>query len=265
VTEDVAPAEAATRRRELGRHGFAQRSDLYRSSRPGYPPSLIEALVAEAGLDATSRVLDLASGTGSLSQMVAVHPRTGRVVAVEPSSSMRHEARTAVPGVPVIGGAAEALPLAAGSVAAAVVGQAFHWFDPDTALSELHRVLDPAGTVLLVWNERDQRVPWVAELGALLHDGGRNAHPAPDHFGAILDGDHRFTGFRRWAEPFVTPPMGVDQLVALAASRSYVNVLGDPERRRLLEAVERLARTLAPPIEFPYVTIGFFAHAVGPA
>ncbi|MGO9749983.1 MAG: methyltransferase domain-containing protein [Solirubrobacteraceae bacterium] len=48
--------------------------------------------------------------------------------------------------VPAIGyGVAEEIPLADGSVDAAAVGQAFHWFDGDRALAEIHRVTRPRG------------------------------------------------------------------------------------------------------------------------
>ena len=49
-----------------------------------------------------------------------------------------------------------------------VVAQAFHWFDHDAALPEIARVLTPGGHVALVWNSRDERIPWVRRMGDIL-------------------------------------------------------------------------------------------------
>ncbi len=47
------------------------------------------------------------------------------------------------------------------------VAQAFHWFDPDTALAEFHRILKPGGRVAAIWNLRAES-PFMAEYYALL-------------------------------------------------------------------------------------------------
>ncbi len=47
---------------------------------------------------------------------------------------------------------------------AVVVAQAFHWFDPERALAEMARVLRARGWLALIWNERDESDPMVAEL-----------------------------------------------------------------------------------------------------
>jgi SAM-dependent methyltransferase len=99
------------------------------------------------------RVLDLGAGTGKLTRQLV--PLAETVVAVEPDDDMRAMLVRAVPGVESLAGSAEAIPLPDGSVDAITVAQAFHWFDVEPALAEMHRVLRPGGGFALLWNEWD--------------------------------------------------------------------------------------------------------------
>ena len=74
-----------------------------------------------------------------------------------------------LPQVDARPGTADAIPLPDASVDAIVCAQSFHWFATHTALVEIHRVLKPGGTLGLIWNLRDARVPWVARLDAIVN------------------------------------------------------------------------------------------------
>ena len=70
------------------------------------------------------------------------------------------EMRAALPvGARPVDGTAEELPLTTASADAVVVAQAFHWFDGDAAVAEIHRVLRPGGALALVWNRRRMDEP----------------------------------------------------------------------------------------------------------
>ena len=71
------------------------------------------------------------------------------------------DTRTSVAG-------AEDLPVPDRSVDVVVAAQCFHWFDHDLALPEIARVLKPGGHIALVWNVRDERIPWVRKLGRII-------------------------------------------------------------------------------------------------
>ena len=201
---------------------------LYERGRPPYPPEAVDWLLPEGA----SRVLDLGAGTGKLTRQL--RDRGLDVIAVEPSAGMREQLARAVPGVTVHAGSAEEIPLADGSVDAVLVAQAWHWVDRSRAVPEVARVLVPGGRLGLVWNIRDEREDWVAELGRILHDPGE--HRSQDRgligppFGPVercdVEWKHR---------------LSPDELIDLAASRSYVITMPDEQRAAVLAAVRRLA------------------------
>ncbi len=141
--------------------GFAHAA-RYRAVRPSYPRAAIDHVVAELGLERSSYVIDLAAGTGKLTQrLLAVFDE---VLAVEPSPQMR-----ALGHRHAVAGTAEAIPLRANSVDAVFVAQAFHWFDAPAAAADIARVLRPGGGLILVTNdERWQHHSWYPDLDALL-------------------------------------------------------------------------------------------------
>ena len=65
-------------------------------------------------------------------------------------------------------GRAESTGLPAEGADAVLSAQAFHWFEPVATLREFHRILKPAGWVILMWNERDERDPVTAAYGEVI-------------------------------------------------------------------------------------------------
>jgi SAM-dependent methyltransferase len=138
---------------ELGL-SFGNVADTYHRVRPPYSQTLLDRAQEALELDAGARVLDLAAGTGRLTE--ELRRRFAEVVAVEPDERMR-----AVHGG-ALAGSAEAIPLDDASVDAAFVGEAFHWFDPAAAIPELARVLRPGGGLAIVsthWWETEPPLP----------------------------------------------------------------------------------------------------------
>src|SRR4029079_880649 len=97
-----------------------------------------------------------------------------------------------LPSVRAMAGTAERIPLPDASADALFVGQAFHWFDGPAALAEIARVLVPGGALGLVWNLRDERVPWVAELTVALRGAADVLAVSPGISERPLESD-RFT------------------------------------------------------------------------
>lgn len=211
---------------------FTHGADEYAAVRPGYPPATLDVLVPPDARD----VLDLAAGTGKLTESLVA--RGLRVVAVEPADGMRAQLTARLPQVEVHAGTAERIPLPDASVDVVTVAQAWHWFDETAAAAEVARVLRPGGTLGIVWNDRDEDVPWVGAYGALLHEAAgpqlaRGTHPVPGPaFTQVERTDVR------WEH--VLPP---DDLVRLAGTRSYALVLPPDERAALLDRVRALVTT----------------------
>jgi ubiquinone/menaquinone biosynthesis C-methylase UbiE len=144
---------------EVAAEGFGSGADAYEQGRPSYPPDAVQWLEDALAVGPGTRLVDLAAGTGKLTRLFA--PSGAWIVAVEPVEGMRRVLHRTQPDVAALAGTAEALPLAAGSVDAVTVAQAFHWFDAEAAFAELARVLRPGGRVGLIWNARDRHLGWV--------------------------------------------------------------------------------------------------------
>jgi SAM-dependent methyltransferase len=213
---------------------FDRVADAYRRARPSYPAAAV-AWVLEGAPG--RRVIDLAAGTGKLTQVLVA--AGADVVAVEPLDRMRAELRRTLPGVPALAGTAEELPLADGSADAVFAAQAFHWFDARRALDEIARVLVPGGMLGLMWNMRDDSLAWVRELTEALHGAGDVM--SGSHGVAAEPGDHdSFTAVER--RDFPNPePFDRERLVEWASSGSRLATLAPAEREAALEAIGRLA------------------------
>jgi SAM-dependent methyltransferase len=238
--------------------GFGRAADAYERGRPGYPPDAVSHMAAELGLAPGATVLDLAAGTGKLTRMLTA---TGaKVIAVEPVEGMRRVLMSALPGVEVLDGTAEAIPVADGGVDAVTVAQAFHWFDAEPALAEIHRALRPGGSLGLIWNAFDTSLDWVAALQALVHvqrrgepqygrSGWRETLEASSFFGPI--GERTFG---------LIQELDTDGLVARIGSISYIATLPDAARVQLLDEVRALVSDLPRPLRLPYRTDTFITH-----
>jgi SAM-dependent methyltransferase len=144
----------------------------YERHRPEYPEEALRWAAEQLGLAECARVLDVGAGTGKLTRgLVALGYE---VVAVEPGGPMLDQLRQAVPEAEALEGPAEAIALPDASVDAAFAAQAFHWFDRERAVPELHRVIRPGGGLALLWNWWDDQDPLQHELAELIGYAGHS-------------------------------------------------------------------------------------------
>jgi ubiquinone/menaquinone biosynthesis C-methylase UbiE len=215
---------------------FDRVAEDYERGRPGWPVEAIDTL----RLPRSTPVLELGAGTGKLTRVLV--ERFDRVVAVEPLRRMRAKLEELVPQAEALEGRAEEIPLPDRLVGAVFVAEAFHWFDWERALAEIGRVLEPRGSLVLLWNRPPEESP----------------PPWPDAVNKVLDRlrlePPRSYGAREWRDALRHAPFGPlrlkvfrhereldrEEVVALMGSWSTVAALPASERKELLDEIRSL-------------------------
>jgi ubiquinone/menaquinone biosynthesis C-methylase UbiE len=206
-------------------HSFGGVADAYERGRPTYPAEAVTWMLGDQPLS----VLELGAGTGKLTRTLTSLGHD--VHATDPDEAMLAVLEQQVPGVRTAVASAEDIPLADASVDVVIAAQAFHWFDLDRALPEIARVLRPQGRICLTWNHRNEKIPWVRRLGALIGTQEQQDDPAQALIFSELFGfveDHEFSHWQ------VIDRRSIQDLVL---SRSNVAVLDDDARAAKLAEV----------------------------
>ena len=235
---------------------FGAAAEVYERSRPDYPDDAL-AWVTDG---VRGPVLDVGAGTGKLT--AALVQRGLTVSAVDPSEKMLEILAARLPTVQASIGTAESIPTPDSSYDLVTFAQAWHWVDPDQASAEVARVLKPGGRLALLWNDRDESVGWVRELGRIMGAGE--------------------TPFIDDNDPVVRPPLGalerfrtrweqeltVEGLLELARSRSYFITKPPHVQEAVLADLRRLCAEHPelrddPIIRLPYITRCYRASIPG--
>jgi SAM-dependent methyltransferase len=238
--------------------GFAA-ADVYERGRPDYPAAAIGKIVELLDLRAGRTVLDLAAGTGKLTRLLV--PSGANVIAVEPVPEMRAELERRVPGVAALGGTAERIPLTEAYVDAVTVAQAFHWFDEEPALREIHRVLKGGGGIALIWNARDERSDLQAALSEIIDplEGSTPRRTKRDWKTMLADSGLFERCERRLFEHVQeTDEQGV---VDRVTSISFIASASRSVREDVAARVRALVERIDGPIRLPYMTEVYFGFA----
>jgi ubiquinone/menaquinone biosynthesis C-methylase UbiE len=192
--------------------------DAYDRARPTYPREAAQWLVGQEA----ATVLELGAGTGKLTEQLLALGHG--VVATDPDTAMLERLKRNLPEASTLLAHAEDLPVGDHGFDAVVAAQAFHWFDLDLALPEIARALKRGGRVGLIWNQRDETIPWVRRLGELIGTQEQLDEPAAALAESGLFGEVEETSFKHWQQIDRT---SIQQLVL---SRSNVAVLDEEAR-----------------------------------
>jgi SAM-dependent methyltransferase len=241
-----------TRVHPVAAAGFARGADAYERARPSYPEEAVSWMAERCSLGAGSTIVDVGAGTGKLTRLL---PATGaRVVAIEPVPEMRAKLDGLGSGVEALDGTAESLPFADGFADVITVAQAFHWFDHERALPELHRVLRAGGFLVLFWNNRDLSDPVQAAVEELL--APRRGSVTSQLRGNWRDplADSPLFGAAETREFEYVQQFTTDDLCDRVSSTSFVAAMPEAERESLLERVRGLTRGREEPFPIRYQT-----------
>jgi SAM-dependent methyltransferase len=253
MTDETPAPEPAVASAPDWARSFGGVADAYERGRPTYPADAVRWMLG----DQPRTVLELGAGTGKLTRVLVGLGHD--VHATDPDEAMLAILETQVAGVRTAVAGAEDIPLADASVDAVIAAQAFHWFDLDRALPEIARVLRPGGRLCLVWNYRNDKIPWVRRLGALIGTQEQLSDPAEalifsERFGFVEDRE-----FSHWQT--------IDRrsIQDLVLSRSNVAVLDEAGRAaKLAEVVafyDDFGRGMDG-MQLPYVTRCYTAHVL---
>jgi SAM-dependent methyltransferase len=237
--------------------GFAD-GERYQKARPDYPADAVSFLVNSLGIDDDAHVLDLGAGTGIFTGQLI--PYCAQITAVEPTAGMREILSQRLPTVNVLDGRDVAIPLDDATVDCVIVAQAFHWFDAPVALEEIHRVLVDGGRLGVLWNERDESVPWVADLGEAMRWPIHQPYEVGQDFTPVLSsGPFVNIERKKFSHRQVLDHEGLRQRVL---TTSYIAVMDGDEQRAVMREVQKVMDQLPATIELPYVTDVYRATAL---
>jgi ubiquinone/menaquinone biosynthesis C-methylase UbiE len=252
---DVHPAAA---------RGFELAADRYERGRPTYPAEAVAALVDALAIAPGSDVLELGAGTGKFTALLV--PTGARITAVEPVEAMRSALERTVPHARAVDGTAESIPAGDASIDAVVAAQAFHWFDAERALAEIHRVLREGGRLGMIWNVRDEDPVWSQRLTEIFDRLSGAEDPRYKHMAwrPAFDRSEGFTALEHRSFPH-THEVSREAFLDRVLSVSYVASAPDDVRDAVAREVRDVLETdpyLAgrETITMPYATEVFWCE-----
>lgn len=214
------------------------------SRRTPYPAAAAAWMVGEQPV----RVLDLGSGRGAFATML--HRLGHEVFGLDRDVAAVAQLAERVGTRLHVAGQVESLPFLSCHFRVVTAAQTLHRFAPGLALTEIARVLEPGGHLAVAYNTRDDTVPWVRRLTALMReaepeamrgDFGQESAAALEESPYFVELERR--NFRNWV------PITRAGLVAMVERQPWAASLAEDVRAELLAAVGHLYDTSARPPE----------------
>ena len=125
---------------------------------------------------------------------------------------------------------------------AVIAAQCFHWFANDKSISEIHRVLVPGGKLGIVFNIRDQSIPWVKELDEdFLFPLYKLSNTPSEHSGVwkrVLNSSDKFGPVDNDETFRMEQSFTFDEFIARLMSFSVMGVKSEEEKQIAVERIK---------------------------
>jgi SAM-dependent methyltransferase len=231
-----------------GRHVFDSAAALYAAARPDYPDRVYDILRDRCQLGASSRVREIAAGSGQATKrLVAL---SAHVVAVEPSDALADRLRVelkAANGFEVLQAAFEDADLPTSSFDLVTAATSFHWLEPEHALPKIGSILRAGGWLALWWNvfgDPDRPDPFHDATEPLLRDLALGPGGGPYALDvAARTGELTGNGFQDVEHETIRWTLDLDATQARQLYATYSNIARLPNAQKLaiLDEIERIA------------------------
>lgn len=244
---------------------FSNRAADYERWRPAYPAALTQWLCERCDLRAGDAVADIGCGTGLFARNLLAAGL--QVYGVEPNAPMRAVAERCLAASSSFiscDGRAEATKLAPVSLRLIAAAQAFHWFDVALTRNEFRRILQPGGSVVLIWNVRRIDSPFLRDYENMLRQ------LAPDYSKRGMPEQASIPQINALfaAQPYQQQTFEYVQrfdregLRGRLLSSSYVPATGQPGYAEIVAACDALFAEYVRDgvVEFPYDTRAFLGQ-----
>lgn len=167
---------------------FDDAASDYHQFRPHYPDSAIDDVIANTGVDATTRLLEIGCGTGQATVSFARHGfwidsvELGPELAALAVQCLKQFRNVSVHNVPFA-----SYNEAPGTYGLIYSAQAFHWIEPELRLVRCHELLAPQGSLALIYNYTPRQEGALLELSFEIEaaSGGALSASAPHYDGDI--------------------------------------------------------------------------------
>ncbi|NEO26550.1 MAG: class I SAM-dependent methyltransferase [Kamptonema sp. SIO4C4] len=146
-------------------------AQAYHQARPRYPQDLIQQAITLAQLPQNAPILEIGCGPGTATPTLASFGLP--IIALEPSLAACQLARQncqAYPNVEIINTTFEEWQPHGRKFAALIATTSFHWLSPESRCQQAAQLLEPDGSLILLWNTPPQPSPEVAQTLQPLYD-----------------------------------------------------------------------------------------------